>query len=167
LDHIEYCQTYLEARNDYLRLKNILQVGGGIRLQSPDISNDQEIDTIYTRYGKNKQPEFKWDNIPPKTVELVLVCSDPDAIRVGGDTWVHWVVHSISPVDKKLVPGRYVEATNSFKRIGYDGPEPPVNSGIHHYFFTLYALDKKSDFGTGRYTYADLQSDQRQDYREG
>lgn len=33
------------------------------------------------------------------------------------------------------------ELTTSWKKTGYDGPQPPVGSGDHEYVATLYALD--------------------------
>jgi len=35
------------------------------------------------------------------------------------------------------------QGTNSFRRVGYDGPKPPM--GIHRYYFDLYALDGMLD----------------------
>jgi Raf kinase inhibitor-like YbhB/YbcL family protein len=68
---------------------------------------------------------------------------DPD-----GGNWSHWVIFNLGADIKGLeedqpdlaVLGDNVkQGINSFQAIGYDGPSPP--SGIHHYYFHLYALD--------------------------
>ncbi len=33
--------------------------------------------------------------------------------------------------------------------MGYTGPAPPSGHGVHHYYFWLYALDKKLDLKPG------------------
>lgn len=66
---------------------------------------------------------------------------DPDARRVAGFTWIHWLVKDISSTTRKIgentIPGTQV--MNSFRKVGYGGPCPP--DGEHRYFFRLYALD--------------------------
>jgi len=99
----------------------------------------------YTCDGKNVSPPLKWRGAPPGTQSFVLVADDPDAPK---GTWVHWVVFDIPPTldmlpeamppIKKLANAER-QGTNDFKKIGYGGPCPP--SGIHRYFFKVYALD--------------------------
>jgi len=74
-----------------------------------------------------------------------LISDDPDA-PMG--TWVHWVFFDIPPTVTSLpesvsrleeIPGLGKNGKNTSRRWGYDGPCPP--SGIHRYYFKLYALD--------------------------
>ena len=70
---------------------------------------------------------------------------DPDA---PAGTWVHWVYYGI-PVELHAIPEALpavppvtrfgTQGKNSWGKIGYGGPCPP--SGIHRYFFKLYALN--------------------------
>ena len=47
-------------------------------------------------------------------------------------------------IAENVVPG--VEGMNDFQRQSYGGPCPP--SGIHRYFFKVYALKEKLDLDT-------------------
>lgn len=94
----------------------------------------------YTCKGENINPELRFEDIPANAKSLALVMHDPDAPRPGGFT--HWVVYNMPPTTKGIPenskpPG--VEAKNDADRSGYIGPCPP--SGIHRYYFKLYALD--------------------------
>jgi len=90
-------------------------------------------------------PPLAWSGAPNDTNAYVLIMDDPDA-PVG--MWVHWVLFNIPgnatvidvglPADAKLPDGSQ-QGTNSWGRVGYGGPCPP--SGVHRYFFKLYALD--------------------------
>lgn len=61
-----------------------------------------------------------------------------DPLSINGNT-VHWFIPTI--YDNKIIYG-----LNSYKTIGWYGPCPPPNTGIHKYIFTLYALDKIVNF---------------------
>ena len=37
-------------------------------------------------------------------------------------------------------PVRADQGVNSFGRLGYSGPLPPIGHGLHHYVFRIYAL---------------------------
>lgn len=45
--------------------------------------------------------------------------------------------------------GMLTEGINSTEKLGYTGPIPPVEHGLHHYYFWLYALDKELDLKPG------------------
>ncbi|MFK0693103.1 YbhB/YbcL family Raf kinase inhibitor-like protein [Mesorhizobium sp. IMUNJ 23033] len=61
----------------------------------------------------------------------------------------HWGVFNIPPDLDKLIeaesgkpgPDALRQATNDFGNAYYDGPQPPVGHGVHHYRFRLAALD--------------------------
>ena len=70
---------------------------------------------------------------------------DPDAPR---GTFDHWLVWNISPNEAIAEQSDLgISGTNDFGKTGYGGPCPP--SGVHRYFFKVYALDKKLDLLAG------------------
>lgn len=100
----------------------------------------------YTRDGKNVSPPLKWSGAPDDTRSFVLVVQDPDA---PSGTFGHWAVFNMSPDTQELPevasgkpgPQALRQATNDFGNAYYDGPQPPVGHGVHHYHFQLAALD--------------------------
>lgn len=93
----------------------------------------------YTCKGLDVSPELIIDGVPGNAKSLALIMDDPDA-PVG--TFVHWVVWNIPPDTKKLTTGQVppgYQGMTDFRKRGYGGPCPP--SGIHRYYFKLYALD--------------------------
>ncbi len=113
-----------------------------VELASPSFKNGQFIPSKFTCDGKDINPPLEIKNIPQGTKSLVLIIDDPDA-PMG--TWDHWLVWNINPKIKEIkensIPDGGVEGLNSFGRHSYGGPCPP--SGIHHYYFKIYALSKK------------------------
>ena len=99
----------------------------------------------YTCDGQDASPPLRWTDVPGGAKSLALIADDPDAPR---GTWVHWVAWNIPASSGALdedvpkrdsIPNGMHQGTTDFKKIGYGGPCPP--SGIHRYFFKLYALD--------------------------
>lgn len=108
-----------------------------MKISSPNFQNNERIPEKYTCDGEDINPTIHIEDIPEGTKSLVLIVDDPDA-PIG--TWVHWVVFNIPPtnlIEEDSVPG--TEAMNNFERTSYGGPCPP--SGVHRYFFKVYALD--------------------------
>jgi Raf kinase inhibitor-like YbhB/YbcL family protein len=105
----------------------------------------ESIPARYSLYGENLTPDLTLDKVPEDTKGFALICRDPDA---PSGTFYHWVLFNI-PENVRGLPeglGRDVslptggtQGTNSFQRVGYDGPKPP--RGTHRYYFDLYALD--------------------------
>jgi Raf kinase inhibitor-like YbhB/YbcL family protein len=126
-------------------------------ITSQAFKNNQPIPVQFTADGKNISPPLAWSAPPKGSVELALVCHDPDA-PVGD--WVHWVLYGISSERTKLPEnilhgssaGEYIdkfrEGKNSWGRVGYGGPEPPAGP-VHHYHFVLYALNKTTSLAAG------------------
>lgn len=115
------------------------------QITSSAFKDGEMIPSKYTCDGENISPPLNWNGIPDGTKSLALINDDPDA-PVGD--WVHWIVFNIPPEtielkeaasNKKLLPAGSVEGLNDWNKIGYGGPCPP--SGVHRYFFKLYALD--------------------------
>jgi len=103
----------------------------------------------YTCDGDDMSPPLEWTGIPEATKSLALISDDPDA-PVG--TWVHWVMWNIPsdlnglaedvPPHPELLDGSR-QGLSDFRRPGYGGPCPP--SGVHRYYFKVYALDAMLD----------------------
>lgn len=115
-----------------------------MKLSSPVFENNGFIPAKYTCDGEDINPPLTIAGAPKETESFVLIIDDPDA-PMG--TWDHWIVWNIEPtisqIQENQVPSEAVEGLNDFKRHSYGGPCPP--SGVHHYHFKLYALDKKLD----------------------
>jgi Raf kinase inhibitor-like YbhB/YbcL family protein len=97
----------------------------------------------YTGEGEDVSPALAWSNAPEGTIEFALICDDPDAPRP--EPWVHWVLYGIPSGTDSLAEGTTgvgTEGKNSWGTTGYGGPMPPPGHGVHHYFFTIYALDQ-------------------------
>ncbi len=108
-----------------------------MELTSPAFKHNQFIPPEFTCQGEDINPELMISNLPAQTKSLALIVDDPDA---PGGVWVHWVVFNIAPVSRipaNSVPGTLGGNTDGGKK--YHGPCPP--SGVHRYFFKLYAID--------------------------
>lgn len=93
--------------------------------------------------GSNRSPELRWRNAPAGARSFALVVYDPDA-RNG---WYHWVAYDLPSSLRGLpagaaLPPRELGIT-SFGERRYGGPCPPPGP-VHHYIFTLYALDVRT-----------------------
>ncbi len=114
------------------------------KIESSAFKEGGMIPSKYTCDSTDISPPLTWHNAPSETKSFVLICDDPDA---PSGTWVHWVVYDIPGNVTEFPEGIFVknlgavEGINSWgsSRRGYGGPCPP--SGIHRYFFKLYALD--------------------------
>lgn len=124
-------------------------------LKSDAFVNGQSIPAKYSCVGKNVSPALIWGDPPDGTQSFALVVDDPDA-PMG--TWVHWVLYNIPADQRSLaedlpVTGKNVDPNaiyfgkNSSGNTRYDGPCPP--SGMHRYYFKLYALDTPVDLLPG------------------
>lgn len=110
-----------------------------MKVTSPAFEHNQLIPSKYTCNGENINPPLVFYDVPDKTKSLVLIVDDPDA-PLG--TWVHWVVFNIPKETRSIhenSTSQGIQAITSFGKPGYGGPCPP--SGIHRYFFKLFALD--------------------------
>ena len=115
------------------------QEGNTMKLTSPVFAHNTLVPAAFTCDGEDVNPPLEVSGIPAQAKTLALIVDDPDA-PMG--TWVHWVMFDI-PLTGTIVehsdPG--TQGRNDFGRTTYGGPCPP--SGIHRYFFKLYALDTK------------------------
>jgi Raf kinase inhibitor-like YbhB/YbcL family protein len=108
-----------------------------LNISSTAFKADEMIPSKYTCDGININPPLDIKRVPEKAKCLSLIVDEPDA-PIG--TWVHWVVWNI-PVTHHIKENEVhgPEGINDFQQHHYGGPCPP--SGIHRYFFKVYALD--------------------------
>lgn len=114
-------------------------------VRSSAFSEGAFIPSRYTCDGENVSPDLEWSSVPKGTKSIAVIADDPDAPR---KTWVHWVLFNLPPSLQALAANVPTTATlanggiqgvNDANELGYDGPCPP--SGIHRYYFKVYALD--------------------------
>lgn len=116
-------------------------------LTSPDLAAGQRIPAKHTADGEDASPQLDWTAPPEGTVELALICDDPDA-PMG--TWNHWIVYGLAPdvtglpaglpKDAEVASPKLMQGKTGFGKTGYGGPAPPKGKP-HRYQFTLYALN--------------------------
>lgn len=121
------------------------EVSMKFEFSSPAFGNGEPIPVQFSCRGSDLSPALQWTEPPAGTQSFALIMDDPDA-PVG--TWVHWVIFNIPAsarglpeglaTDPQLADGSLQGITNAGSN-GYHGPCPP--SGVHRYFFKLYALD--------------------------
>ena len=109
-----------------------------MRIISHCIENDS-IPIKYTCEGEDISPPLQFFDIPMGSKSLALIMEDPDA---GEKPFDHWIVWNMHPNTLELSENEEFphQGKNDFGSVGYRGPCPPFGS-IHHYYFTLYALD--------------------------
>ena len=115
------------------------------RLISTVFSHNGHIPPQYTCEGKNINPPLKVEDIPDGTKTLALIVEDPDAPRGVFDHWIVWNISPNEAIAEGSNPG--INGTNGFGKTGYGGPSPP--SGVHRYFFRVFALDDQLDLLAG------------------
>jgi Raf kinase inhibitor-like YbhB/YbcL family protein len=98
----------------------------------------------------NVTPRLKISGVPKEAVELAVICHDPDAPLPRGFT--HWTVYGIPPQTTDLTDAekKFRMGPNGMGKSGYFGPQPPAGHGLHHYYFWVYALNKKVDGAPSR-----------------
>src|SRR5438477_11456182 len=131
-------------------MKPVRSGKSSMQLTSSDFTRGGAIPSRFTCEADNVSPEFSWKDVPAQTRSFALIVHDPDAPRTGGFT--HWVLYNIPPetvhIDENVskeekVPGLGTHGKNDAGNLGYMGPAPP--SGIHRYFFRLFALNAVLD----------------------
>jgi Raf kinase inhibitor-like YbhB/YbcL family protein len=110
------------------------------------IFNGSNVCTINGAPGGNESPELSWTNVPRGTRSFVVVAYDVTA------AFTHWGMYNISsdatglPENAGVAGSTFgTQILNDFGIGEYDGPCPPPNKppNVHHYVFTVYALDEE------------------------
>lgn len=119
-----------------------------IQISSPAFENQGLMPAKFTCDGPNASPPLSISGVPAGTKSLALIMHDPDAPVKGG--WTHWMKWNIPPDTETVGEGEEpagVPGKGSGGNLSYQGPCPP--SGIHRYFFKIYALDVLLDLPAG------------------
>jgi len=120
-----------------LTIESKAQEGANMRITSPAFEHNAFIPVKFSCQGKGANPPLAIEGVPKEAKSLALIVDDPDA--PGGD-FVHWVVYDAPVTDRveeDSVFGK--QGLNSLGKLGYVSPCPPT--GVHRYFFKIYALD--------------------------
>ena len=111
-----------------------------MKLNSPDFNEGGNIPERFTCDGQDISPTLKIEGVQEAAKSLVLIADDPDA---PAGTFTHWLMWNLRPDVTEIAatnpPSDAVQGVNDFGRSKYGGPCPP--SGVHRYYFRLYALD--------------------------
>ena len=122
--------------------ENIFKLSAPFLKHNETLPNDQVLNA-YGCNGGNVSPELSWNDPPQNTKSFAIICHDPDAPKENG--WYHWLVVNIPISERKIEKAGKIknslETITDFKTTGYGGACPPIGHGIHHYNFTIYALD--------------------------
>jgi Raf kinase inhibitor-like YbhB/YbcL family protein len=111
-----------------------------MKLTSPDFKEGSDIPERFTCEGEDISPTLRIDGVPQTAKSLALIMDDPDA-PVG--TFTHWLLWNLGPNQSEIAsdspPPKAVQGLTDFGNNKYGGPCPPT--GVHRYYFKLYALD--------------------------
>jgi Raf kinase inhibitor-like YbhB/YbcL family protein len=153
------------------------QSGFALEVISNAFTSSTSLPSKYTCDGLGVNPQLSWSDVPVGTKSFVLIVDDPDAqtkvldLKTNKQSaiyfWTHWVLYNIPPDLTLINENAIISSTmdvgvNSWARKEYGAPCPPLGSGIHHYYFKLYALDTMLDNLNNNVTKQDLQQAMQQ-----
>jgi Raf kinase inhibitor-like YbhB/YbcL family protein len=121
--------------------------GARMKITSSAFQQGGNIPTKFTCDGEDMSPPLQITGVPAEAKSLALVADDPDA---PGGLFTHWLIWNIPPQTNSIAEGsapKGVQGTNDFGKSGYGAPCPP--SGMHRYFFKVFALDRELDLRSG------------------
>ena len=118
-----------------------------MKIESIAFKENENIPREYTCQGDNVNPPLNFSDIPKGTKSIALIVDDPDA---PSGVWAHWLVWNMNPtsdgVGENSVPKGGIQGPNGRGANKYQGPCPP--SGVHRYYFKLFALNKELNIST-------------------
>lgn len=113
------------------------------KIISPAFKDGAAIPGPYTCMGQNVSPPLNIISPPDDTASLALIMHDPDSVRGDFTHWLVWdIPSSTETIPAHSLPVGAVQGRNDAGKTMYYGPCPTAGSGVHHYLFELYALDK-------------------------
>jgi hypothetical protein len=121
--------------------------GARMKLTSSAFREGESIPSKFTCDGGNTSPPLEISDVPSGAKSVVLIADDPDA---PGGLFTHWLVWNILPQTNSIAEGsapRGMQGRNDFGKSGYSAPCPP--SGMHRYYFRVFALDRELDLRSG------------------
>ena len=96
--------------------------------------------------GDNTSPHLRWDGLPDRTRQLVLIIDDVD---VPLPRPLFHTIAVIEPIVNGVAAGGLQPGTEGIRFVradlghrGYAGPRPIPDHGPHHYRFHVLAIDK-------------------------
>ncbi|MSQ91127.1 MAG: YbhB/YbcL family Raf kinase inhibitor-like protein [Phycisphaerales bacterium] len=126
-------------------------------LTSTAFETNTALPVAFTADGDGTSPPLAWADAPKGTVSYAIMMDDPQARG-----FVHWIIWGIPSTESTLSakmprdlevksPAGARQGVTSWgrERPGYWGSAPGKGSGVHHYTFTLYALDSKLELAAG------------------
>jgi Raf kinase inhibitor-like YbhB/YbcL family protein len=132
-------KTYESASSSPLAVNKIY-----MKLTSSNFNNGDFLPVDFSCQGKGRAPLLQIADAPKNTAAYALIVDDPDAPT---GVFTHWLVWNISATTTTInageLPRAAIAGANSAGSIKYFPPCPP--SGIHHYYYRLYALDNQID----------------------
>ncbi len=112
-----------------------------MKITSLDFGDHLPVPEKFTCKGPNVSPPLEFIDVPDETKSLAVIVEDLDA----PDHRIHWLVYNIPPdtthFDEGNIPENAIEGLCNRGTRGYKGPCPKEFSGVHHYRFSLYALN--------------------------
>jgi Raf kinase inhibitor-like YbhB/YbcL family protein len=139
-----------------LRSVNLTQDPPYFVLKSDAFRSGQPIPAKYLAHGLSLP--LSWRNAPAGTKSFVLILEDPDEIPALGGSRDYWIVYDIPATvtalaegagaktdaeGKNKLPTGAKHGTTSWDKDNtyYHGLEPTPNTGVHRFYFRLYALE--------------------------
>ncbi|TWO68751.1 YbhB/YbcL family Raf kinase inhibitor-like protein [Caenimonas sedimenti] len=96
--------------------------------------------------GQNVAPPLAWTNVPAGTRSFAMLVYDQQGRNGLGVA--HWVAYNIPATVTAFADNeisgpspKYTGGKSTLNLPNYMGPCPPVNTGKHHYVFTVIATD--------------------------
>ena len=122
-----------------------------LKIESADFEPGGRMKDAHAGDKGNVAPRIKITGVPQDAVELAVICHDPDAPLPRGFT--HWTLYGIPPSASDLGDSpdtKFRTGPNGMGKPGYFGPQPPAGHGLHHYYFWVYALNRKVEGAPSR-----------------
>jgi len=118
-----------------------------MKITSSAFREGESIPSKFTCDGGDTSPPLQIADVPSGAKSVVLIADDPDA---PGGLFNHWLIWNIPPQSSSIAEGiapKGVQGINDFGKSGYGAPCPP--SGMHRYYFRVFALDRELDLHSG------------------
>ena len=158
-------QTTAGLRQGNFSLKSSVMTSGQ---RIPDLYADAYADT-----RKGISPPLSWSNPPAGTKSFVLFVDDPDNIPysnpLSGATWDYWIVYNLpasttslaanaGAVSSANLPSGAIQGMNASGTYQYIGPAPGKYTGMHRYFFRMFAISEPTITPTDATRWKDIEA---------
>jgi Raf kinase inhibitor-like YbhB/YbcL family protein len=113
-----------------------------LNLTSSAFDNKNTIPVKYTCDGLNHSPPLIVQGVSKRAQSLALIAVDRESSNPP-DEAIIWFVYNIpantKTIEHNMLPTPSIEGRNNDGSHAYQSPCP--KNGVHHYYFSLYALD--------------------------